>query len=45
MYKAIVKPHLEYYIQTWIPYRKKDIYWLEGIQRRATKRKRDLSYD
>ena len=37
LYKAIVRPHLAYYIQAWSPYLRKDIDMLAKIQRRATK--------
>ena len=48
LYKATVRPHLEYCIQAWRPYRKKDTGKLERIQRRGTKmiqELRDLSYE
>ena len=48
LYKAIVRPHLEYCIKAWRPYRKNDIDKIERIKRRATKmipELRDLSYE
>ena len=48
LYKAIVRPNLQYCIQALRPYRKKDIYTLERIQMRATKmisQLRNLSYE
>ena len=48
LYKAIVIPHLEYCIQAWKPYLRKDVDILDKIQRRATKlipELRDLTYE
>ena len=48
LYKTVVRPHLDYCIQAWRPYRKKDIDILERIQRRATKmipKLRNISYE
>ena len=37
IYKGFIRPHLEYAIQAWSPYLRRDIECLEKVQRRATK--------
>ena len=48
LYKSFVRPRLEYAIQAWFPYLKRDIDCLEKIQCRATKLvkgMKNLSYE
>ena len=37
LYKSVVRPRLEFAVQAWSPYTRRDINILEAVQRRATK--------
>ncbi|XP_069128902.1 uncharacterized protein [Argopecten irradians] len=48
LFKALVRPHLEYAASAWSPYKLMDIQTLENVQRRATKLLpglKDLTYE
>ena len=42
LYKALVRPHIEYCVQAWRPYYQKDVDKLEKIQIRATRMMEEL---
>ena len=48
LYKALIRPHIEYATVIWNPILKKNIFLIENVQRRATKLVsgiRHLSYE
>ena len=44
LYKALVRPHLEFGVTTWFSFKVKDIEIIEIVQKYATKQIRHLCY-
>jgi len=44
LYKSLVRPHLEYGVTSWFPYKVKDISTIEKVQKRATKQVKQISH-
>ena len=42
LYKALIRPHVEYASSVWSPFKLRAIKLIEGVQRRATRLSRDL---
>ena len=44
LYKSLIRPHLEYGVFVWFPYRMKDIEAIERVQKRATQQIKQIRH-